>query len=94
MDGVGLGSDGCVEYVLFVQVAVCRIFGADAHGHVGQLYVQGIGVGIGVDGDGLNAQFLAGTDDTHGDFAAVGNQHTFKHRVIPPKKVCSFLFSR
>ena len=94
MDGVSLGSDGRVEYVLFIQVAVHRIFGTDAHGHISQLHVQGVRIGIRIDGDGLDTQFLAGTDDAHGDFAAVGNKHTFEHRVTPPNEVYLLLFLR
>ncbi len=37
--------------------------------------MHGVGVGGGVDGDGGDAQFLAGAQDPEGDLAAIGNQN-------------------
>ena len=38
-------------------------------------------VGIGVDGDRLDAHFRARTDDAHGDFAAIGYEYFFYHAL-------------
>ena len=48
--------------------------GADADGLVGQLDVQAVLVGGGVDRDGGEAELLAGADDADGDLAAVGDE--------------------
>ena len=42
---------------------------------VGQLDVQGVLVGRGVDGDGLDAKLAAGADHADGDLAAVRHEH-------------------
>ena len=48
-------------------------------GEVRGLRVGGLGVGIGVDGDGLDAQIAAGADDAQGDLAAVGDEDPGEH---------------
>ena len=37
--------------------------------------VQAGAVGVGIDGDGADAEFAAAARDAHGNFAAVGDQH-------------------
>ncbi len=61
-----------------VQVAQDRVL-ADVVRLVGLLHVQGVAVGVGVDGDRLDAQLGAGADDAHGDFATVGDQDLSNH---------------
>jgi hypothetical protein len=41
--------------------------------------VERVFVGLGVDGDRLDAEFLAGLDHPQGDFSAVGDQDFFEH---------------
>jgi hypothetical protein len=41
----------------------CSGRGADADGLVGEADVEGVAVGLGVDGDGLDPKFAAGADD-------------------------------
>jgi hypothetical protein len=41
--------------------------------------MQGIDIGIGIDGDGLHAIVGAGSRDAHGDLATVGNQNFGNH---------------
>lgn len=59
--------------------------GADVDGFVGHVHVQGLGVGVAVDGDGAVAQGLGGALDAAGDFAAVGDQDLgeCRHGFIP-----------
>ena len=45
------------------------------------LDVQRVLVGIGVHGDGLNAELPAGAHDSDGDFPAVGDQNFIDHSV-------------
>jgi hypothetical protein len=47
----------------------------DVKGLVGEPHVQRGAVGVGVDGDRLDAELAAGADDAHRDLAAVGHEH-------------------
>ena len=85
MNGFGLGLDRRFEHGLLVEIAFRRIGGTDAIGEVGELDVQGVLVGIGIDGDRLDAKLLAGADDADGDFAAIGDENSPEHK-------CSLLF--
>ena len=49
---------------------------------------QGIGIFVGIDGYGMEAQIVAGPENAHRDLAAVGNQHLFQlcdllHAILP-----------
>ena len=81
MDGVGLRLNCCLKDGFLVEVAFCRIGGANAVGEVGELNVQGVLVGVRVDGDRLDAELLTGTDDANGDFAAIGDEDSLEHDV-------------
>ena len=85
MDGFGLRFDRRLKNGFFVGVAFCGVGGTDAVGEVVKLDVQGVLVGVRVDGDGFDAELLAGTGDVDGDFAAVGDEDSLEHR-------CSLLF--
>ena len=61
-----------------VQVAENRVL-ADVIGLVGFLDVERVAVGVGIDGDRLDAQFGAGAHDADGDLAPVGDQYFLKH---------------
>ena len=47
---------------------------------IGELQVRGVAVGLGVDRDDLDAQLLAGSDDSQCDLATIGHQDPLKHR--------------
>ena len=81
MDGFGLRLNGCLKDGFLVEIAFRRIGGADAVGEVGELDVQGVLVGVRVDGDRLDTELLTGTDDANGDFAAIGDEDSLKHDV-------------
>jgi hypothetical protein len=51
-----------------------RAAGVQCHGLLGQRRVQCAGIVAGVHGHGGDAEILRGTDDPHGDLAAVGDQ--------------------
>ena len=57
--------------------------GADAHGLVGEAHVERARVGLGVDGDGLDAELAAGAQDAQRDLAAVGDEDLLEHRRRP-----------
>ena len=54
---------------------------ADADRFVRQLHVQRIDIRLRVNRERADAEFLAGADDAERDFAAVGDQDFFEHRV-------------
>ena len=57
-----------------LQVAFARLGRPDAHGPVRGHDVRRVGVGVGIDGDGLDTQLAAGADDADRDLAAVGDE--------------------
>ncbi len=73
VDGVGTGDLGCGDDGRNVEVAVGGLWGADADGFVGELDVEAVAVGLGVDGDGADAHLVACADDAQGDFSAIGD---------------------
>jgi hypothetical protein len=79
VDGLGVGDLGGRDDGRHVEVALRRGRRADANGLVGQSHVLGVGVGLGVDRDRLDAEFAAGAQDAQGDFPAVGDQDLLEH---------------
>ena len=73
MDGIDVGDLGGADHRRNVEVAVGKPRRPDADGFVGKAHVQRIAVGLAVNGDGLDAQFLAGANDAQGDLTAVRN---------------------
>ena len=51
----------------------------DADVVVGEAHVQRLAVGLGVDGDGLDAELAAGANDAQRDLAAIGDQDFLEH---------------
>ena len=74
VDGVGAPRGRRREDVGNIEVALAARCIADADRFVGQLDVQGVAINRAVDGDGGNAQFPAGAQDSKSNFAAVGDQ--------------------
>ena len=88
VDGVDVGDLGGADDGRDVQVAARALGRSDADGLVGEAHVRTVAVGLGVDGDGLDSQFLAGADDANGDFAAIGDQDLLKpygRQTEPPR---------
>ena len=82
MDAVGTSDLGSGDDGRNAQVGLRGGGRADAHGLVGQRHMHQVTVGSGVHRHGLDAQFLAGAQDTKGDLAAVGDQYFFQHRWL------------
>ncbi len=82
MDAVGTSDLGSGDDGRNAQVGLGGGGRADAHGLVGQRHMHQVTVGSGVHRHGLDAQFLAGAQDTKGDLAAVGDQYFFQHRWL------------
>src|ERR1700690_85457 len=73
MDGVHVGDFGGADYLRDVEIAFAAAGWADANGFVGEADVEGVAVGLGIDGDGFDAEFTAGGEDAERDFAAIGD---------------------
>jgi hypothetical protein len=41
--------------------------------------VHGLVIRLGIDGDRLDAEFLAGANDTQSDFATIGDEYFVEH---------------
>ena len=60
-----------------VQIGVDGLVAIKAKGFIGHACVQGVDIGIGVNGHGLHTVISAGAGDADGDLATVGNQYFF-----------------
>ncbi|MNF78710.1 hypothetical protein D3C84_609030 [compost metagenome] len=80
MQGVAAGLDRQVHQFARVQVAGQGV-GADAVGFVGTLDVQGVPVGIGVDGHRADAHLGASAHDSDGNLTTVGDQDFLDHEL-------------
>ena len=80
MDRVGAGDLGRGDEARNVEIRLARRRGADADVVVGEAHVQRLAVGLGIDGDRLNAELAAGADDAQRDLAAIGDQNFLKHQ--------------
>src|SRR4029077_4197194 len=63
-------------------VAFGRLGRTDGHSAIGHRYVKRVLVGLGIDGDRLDAHAAGGFDDPAGDLAAIGNQDTLEHAAL------------
>ena len=79
MNGVRIGDFGRADDAVNLEIALRTRGRADANGLVGKLDMEGLDVGLRVNGDAADAEFLAGPDDAQGDLAAVGNEETSDH---------------
>src|SRR5262249_53311708 len=65
-----------------VEVAVAGRRRADADALVGHTHMHGVAVGGRVDGDGLDAQFLAGAQHAERDLAPVRDEDLLEHQSM------------
>ena len=73
MDGVHVGDFGGTDYCRDIQITFAQARGTDTDGFVCEPHVQGIAIGLAVDSDGFDAEFLAGANDAQRNLAAVRN---------------------
>src|SRR5207245_8193823 len=69
-----------VDQLVNTEIAFTRRSGADCVSFVGQPDVQRFAVDLAKNGNGLNAEFAARANTTHGDLPAIGNQDFLEHR--------------
>jgi hypothetical protein len=53
--------------------------GANANRLISETDVHGLVIRLGIDGDRLDAEFLAGANDTQSDFATIGDEYFVEH---------------
>ena len=82
VDGVGIRFFGNLEHLAGVEVALPGGGRPQMPGFVGFAHMHGAGVGVRVEGDGVNAEAPGGLDDPHGDFATIGDQQTLDWSVM------------
>ena len=84
VDRVGPGPLGRHDHQVAPQVRGPRRAAVQMHGVVGLGDVRRVGVGVGVDGDRLDADQPAGGEHPAGDLASVRHQKTSDHRSTFP----------
>ena len=80
--GLRAGRQGGLDDAGGVEVALGGGRRADVHGLVGEAHVRGIGVGVGVHGDRVDAEASQRADHPHRDLAAVGDEHPREGALI------------
>jgi hypothetical protein len=79
VDGLGTGCLCCGDDLVDTQIGFGGLGRAEVYGDVGGFDVCGLGVGVGVHGDGADAESAAGADDAQGDLSAVGDEYCVEH---------------
>ena len=82
VDGLGAGGLGRSNDALPLQVAVFGGAAANVHGLIARGHMLGVGIGIGIHGDGLHPQAAGGGGHAAGDFTAISDQDFFKHHGL------------
>ncbi len=79
MDRVCSGSRGDVQKFLNIEIGLGGGGRADGIGLVGFADVEGGAIYLRVDGNGGDSHFVAGTNDPHGDLAAIRDENFLEH---------------
>ena len=82
MNRVDIGDFGGADDPVGPQITVGALVSPDADGFVGELDMEGLNIGFGIDGERLDAQFPAGAYDAKGDFTAVSDEDFLNHQMI------------
>jgi hypothetical protein len=80
MDRVGASLLAGGDDLVHRQIRLAARRGADRDRFVGDLDVERVAVGVGIDRDRRDAKAPRGLDDAAGDLAAVGDQDLLQHR--------------
>ena len=79
MNGLCTGFECRLHDGVDLEVALACVSGAEAHCLIARLHVQCMLIGIGVDGNRVDAHRTQGFGDAHRDFASVGDQDLVEH---------------
>src|SRR5215813_5864098 len=88
MNGIDVGDLRRADDRRDIQIAARALRRADADRLIGESHMRAVAIGLGVNRDGLDPEFLAGGDDANGDFAAIGDQDLLKSygwQTEPPR---------
>jgi hypothetical protein len=84
MNGVRVRDFGGSDDSVGAQVAVGATRAPDANGFVGELHMQRLDVGFGVNGKSLDTQLATGANNSQGDFTAVCDEDLLNHKIKKP----------
>ncbi len=73
MDGVHIRDFGGADDGRNIEITQRQLRRSNANRLVGETHVQRIAVGLAVDGDRADAEFLARANDAQSDLSAIGN---------------------
>ena len=79
MDRLGAGRQRHGDDPVAAQIGLGRCVPQQPHRLIGHRHMPRAGVGVGMDGDGGEAQPAAGVDDPAGDLAPIGDQDAGEH---------------
>ena len=79
MDGFGSTNFCGADNAIYAKIAVDRFCGPNTDRLIRTANVSGITVGLTKDGDGRNAHFFAGSNDSQGDFTTIGDEYSVIH---------------
>ena len=82
MNGDRVGDLGRGDQSRHIEIALRGGRRSDTNRLIGQQNMFEIGIDRGVRCNGLDAEFLASTDNSQGDLSAVCDQNLVKHRAV------------
>jgi hypothetical protein len=85
MNGLHITDFSRADDSVDLQVALHRLSRSDTPCLVRQFQIMSATIGFTVNGNGLNAQFPAGPDNSKGNLASVRDQNSLKHGVLSSK---------
>ena len=81
MNRINIGDLCGADDPIDLEVTLRAWRGSDADGFIGELNMEAFHVRLGIDSDGLDAELLASSDDSEGDFASIGDEDFLEHCV-------------
>ncbi|MNE29259.1 hypothetical protein D3C80_1227340 [compost metagenome] len=86
MHGIRTGPGDRIEYLVDDDIGLVGRCGTDMHRLVGHRHMQGIRIGVRIDGDGCDAHLLRCSDNPAGDFATIGDEDFLEHGCGPSER--------
>ena len=83
MNGIHIADFSRADDAIDLEVALGTRGGPDTDGLVGQLHMEGVHIRLGINGQGLDPELFAGTNDAQCNLAAIGNENFIKHQRRP-----------
>ncbi|MCY1525111.1 hypothetical protein D9M68_600800 [compost metagenome] len=84
MNGIGAGGRGGLQQLVDAQIAVCGTAPAQRVAEMRLAHMHGAGIGIGEDGNGLDAHGMRRAHDAPCDLATIGNQNALHPFTLAP----------